>query len=853
MGGKEKKEGEKEYWALPLEELARELKSDLEKGLTEEEATKRLKEAGYRPFHQKKLLFLISTFFNQFKSPIIIILIFATLVSAVVQDWTDAFIILAIIFISATLSFIQEYSANQAAQKLKEKVSVKCRVIREGKEKTIPIEEIVKGDLVILSAGSLIPGDGIIVEARDLFVNQAVLTGETFPAEKKPGLIPFRSSLPERTNMAFMGTSVSSGTGKILIAETGKNTLFGKIAHKLSLRPPMTEFERGIRRLGFLLSEVMFVLVIIIFALNVFFQKPVFDSLLFSIALAVGLVPQLLPAIITANLSQGSRVMAKSGVIVRRPAAIENFGSMSVLCTDKTGTITEGVIKLDRAIDLNGQDSDLVFQEAYLNSQFQAGLVNPLDLAVLSSRSLNIDGFRKIDEIPYDFVRKRLSVVIRDEKPGSSNQLRMITKGALENVLAVCSTFLLDEKVAPLDPTTRDKIIQSFMEWSKQGFRVLGVARKYLEFKDSFSKEDESDLSFIGFLLFFDPPKEGMKEILNDLERLGIGLKIITGDNQFVAEHAARSINLEVKRTLTGKEIDSLDAEALLHVANEANIFSEVDPNQKEKIILSLKKSGYVVGFLGDGINDAPALHSADVGISVENAVDVAKEAADFVLLKRDLGVLKEGVIQGRRTFANTLKYIFMATSANFGNMFSMAGASLFLPYLPLLPKQILLVNLLTDLPEMTISLDYVDNSYIDKPHRWDIGFLRRFMVTFGTLSSIFDFATFGLLLLLMRADRAFFRTGWFLESVLSASIVVFSLRTRLPFFKNRPALPLIIASAIVWFLSFLTIYSPLANILGFKPLPPIFLAGIGAIIALYFGMAEILKKVFYRKVQLKE
>jgi len=847
---KDKKNGWKGYWALPLEDLAQALNTDLEKGLTQEEVARRLEEIGPNRLNGKKPLSRISIFFNQFKSPIILILIFATVISAVVQDWADAIIILSIVLISAILSFIQEYSANNAAEKLKARVSVKCRVIRDDEEKPIPMEEIVPGDIVLLSAGSLIPGDGVIVGARDLFVNQAVLTGETFPAEKKSGPVPPRSSLPDRTNMVFMGTSVSSGTGRALIVETGKSTMFGKIAHKLSIRPPMTEFERGIRRLGYLLSEVMFILVFIIFALNVLFKKPVLDSLLFSIALAVGLIPQLLPAIITANLSQGSRVMAKAGVIVRRLSAIENFGSMSVLCTDKTGTITEGVIKLDKALDVNGQPSDLVFQEAYLNSKFQAGLVNPLDLAVVSARQLDVGRLKKIDEIPYDFVRKRLTVVVWEEQMGSPNQVRMITKGALDNVLAICSTFLQDGQILPLNSETLERIHQFYRNWSEQGFRVLGVARKFVEPKEAYSKEDEENLAFIGFLLFFDPPKEGVKDTLLELERLGIRLKIITGDNRFVAEHAARSIGVEVKKTLTGEEIDSMDNEAFFHVANEADIFAEVDPNQKERIILALKKMGHVVGFMGDGVNDAPALHSADVGISVENAVDVAKEAADFVLLKRDLEVLKEGVIQGRRTFANTLKYIFMATSANFGNMFSMAGASLFLPFLPLLPKQILLINLLTDLPEMTISLDQVDETYINQPHRWDITFIRRFMVTFGSLSSIFDFATFGLLLLLMRADQSLFRTGWFVESVLSASLVIFSLRTRLPFFRNRPATPLLLVTGLVVLILLLIPYSPLAPVLNFKPLPPIFLGGIAGIVALYFVSAEILKRIFYRKVK---
>jgi Mg2+-importing ATPase len=848
---KAKKNGLKEYWALPLDELARALDANLEKGLTQEEALRRLEETGPNRLNGKKRLSAISIFLSQFKSPIIFILIFATVISAAVQDFLDAVIILSIVLLSGILSFIQEYSANAAAEKLKARVSVRCKVIRDGEEKLISLEEIVPGDIVLLSAGSMIPGDGILFQARDLFVNQAILTGETFPAEKKTGPSASGVGLPERNNMVFMGTSVSSGTGKALIVETGKNTMFGQIAHKLSVRPLMTEFERGIRRLGYLLSEVMFILTIIIFALNVAFRKPVLDSLLFSIALAVGLTPQLLPAIITANLSQGSRVMAKVGVIVRRLAAIENFGSMNILCTDKTGTITQGVIKLDRAVDVEGNPSELVFQEAYLNSKFQTGLSNPLDEAIISSNPIEIKRFKKIDEIPYDFVRKRLTVVVWEEQFGSSEQVRIITKGALENVLQICSTVLLpNNQVQALGPEEKAQIQKLFQNWSEQGFRVLGVARKFVEAKAAYTKEDEQNLTFLGFLLFFDPPKEGIKDTLAELKQLGIGLKIITGDNRFVATHAAQSISLEVKRITTGEELYTLDDEALLKVAEETDIFAEVDPNQKQRIILALKKMGNVVGFMGDGINDAPALHSADVGISVENAVDVAKEAADFVLIKKDLEVLKQGVIQGRRTFANTLKYIFMATSANFGNMFSMAGASLFLPFLPLLPKQILLINLLTDLPEMTISLDNVDQTYIERPHRWDVTFIRRFMVIFGPLSSIYDFATFGLLLLLMKADQVLFQTGWFVESVLSAATVIFSLRTRLPFFRNRPAKPLLWATGLVALVVLYLPYSPLAPVMGFKPLPFYFLLGIAGIVAIYFFSAEALKRTFYRKVK---
>ncbi|HOQ67891.1 MAG TPA: magnesium-translocating P-type ATPase [Candidatus Atribacteria bacterium] len=845
----ETRESQKEeltkYWTLTPETLADILNTNLTRGLSKDEALKRLRIAGPNQLEAKKQLSALSLFLSQFKSPIILILLFATVVSAVVQSFVDSAIILSIVLLSAILGFFEEYSAGNAVEKLKKRVSVQCRVLREGQEQLVPMEEIVPGDVVFLSAGSLIPGDGVVFEARDLFVNQAVVTGENFPAEKKPGATSAQSSLPERKNVVFMGTSVASGIGKMLVVTTGQRTVLGQIAHQLRLRPPATEFERGIQHLGYFLSEVMFILVLAIFILNLVFHRPILDSLLFSVALAVGLTPQLLPAIIVTNLSKGSRFMAQAGVIVRRLAAIENFGSMNLLCLDKTGTITEGTVKLEGAYDVEGKPSDLVFREAYINARLQSGLINPLDEAIYLSHQMEISNVRKVDEVPYDFERKRLTVVVQEES-STSEALRFITKGALENVLEVSSSFLRGEEVVPLEETALESILTLYRTWSEQGFRVLGVARKEAISGVPCSRESENNMVFIGFLLFFDPPKEGIRDILSELEKMGIRLKIITGDNKFVATHVASSVGIETGKVLSGKELDILSDEALLRAAEAASVFAEVDPRQKQRIIIALKKMGNVVGFMGDGVNDVLALHDADVGISADSAVDVAKEAADFILLQKDLGVLKEGVIQGRRVFANTLKYVFMATSANFGNMFSMAVASLFLPFLPLLPKQILLINLLTDLPEMTIASDQVDKTYIEAPHRWDIGFIRRFMNAFGPLSSLFDFATFGLLLLL-RVDQVLFRTGWFVESVLSATTVIFSLRTRLPFFRNAPARALALASIFVIALALWLPYSFMAPIMGFAPLPPRVLAGIAGIVIAYFFSAELVKHFFYR------
>jgi len=834
------------YWNTPIAELYAELQSS-NAGLASSEATSRLRRYGLNLLHIKKRLTGLDLFLNQFKSPILLILLFATLFSALLKDWVDAVIITSIVLGSALLSFWQEYGATNAAEKLRSQVALKSLVLRDGKSQTIPVEEIVPGDIVQLSAGSLIPADGIILDARDFFVNQAVLTGETFPVEKRPGVVAVQAALAERTNTVFMGTNARSGNASAIIVDTGSRTVFGQIANRLTLRPPKTEFERGIRRLGYLLSEVMFIMVLAIFAFNVFFHKPILDSLLFSIALAVGLTPQLLPAIININLAKGSQAMASRGVIVRRLEAIENFGSMDVLCTDKTGTLTLGIMKLDAALDARGEPSDEVFRAAYLNAVFQTGLTNPLDQAIRDSQSLDTSKIIKLDEIPYDFVRKRLSVVIME-----GEGCRLITKGALENVLQVCRELQLDNQKVSLDQAQRLKIQQRFEEWSEKGYRVLGVAIKAVPHKtEAYARDEENEMTFLGFLLFLDPPKPGVLQTIQELSQLGVHLKIITGDNQLVARHTAQAIGLEGIEMITGDQLDNLHAEALWHAAERTAIFAQVDPNQKERIILALKKTGHVVGYMGDGINDAPSLHSADVGISVENAVDVAKEAADFVLLKQDLEVLQQGILEGRKTFANTLKYVFMATSANFGNMFSVAGASLFLPFLPMLPKQILLINFLTDLPEMTIASDNVDPIMITRPHRWNVNFIRRFMLVFGPLSSVFDFLTFGLLLIFLNARQELFHTGWFIESVLSASMVVFALRTRQPFIRSRPSRAMLAVTGLVAIIALALPYSPLAGILGFKPLPGYYLLGIIAIIGLYFASAEIVKRWFFRNYDL--
>jgi Mg2+-importing ATPase len=834
------------YWAQKPEQLFQELQSSAQ-GLSQAEAEQRLEKYGPNVLKARRQLCPILLFLSQFKSPIVLILIFATLLSAFLQDWADAIIIFIIVIGSAILSFVQEYNAHNAADKLRSQITIKTNVLRDGQKSEVPSEQVVPGDVVVLSAGSLIPADGVVLDTKDFYVSQAVLTGETFPVEKIAGVLPEKASLVDRTNMVFMGTNVRSGNADVLIVQTGLKTAFGQIAARLNLRPPENEFERGIRQLGYLLTEFMLVLVIAIFALNVLRNKPVIDSLLFSVALAVGLTPQLLPAIININLSKGSQVMAKQGVIVRRLESLENFGSMDTLCTDKTGTLTLGVVKLDDAMDVKGKPSEDLYRYAYLNAHFQTGLSNPMDDAILARKTMDMTGIEKVDEIPYDFTRKRLTVVIREK-----NENTMITKGAFENILAICTQAQADQKSVALDDLLTASVNKLYQDWSEQGFRVLGIALKPVGNRSGqFSHNDEVGMTLLGFLLFFDPPKPGVLKTIQELEQMGVQLKIITGDNHLVARHTANAVGLELSGVVTGNQIDDMHDAALLYAVQHNNIFAEVDPSQKERIILSLKKAGQVVGYMGDGINDAPSLHSADVGISVDNAVDVAKEAADFVLLENDLEVLLKGIIEGRKTFANTLKYVFMATSANFGNMFSVAGASLFLTFLPMLPKQILLINFLTDLPEMTIAGDNVDDVFVQKPHRWDVGFIRRFMLVFGPLSSVFDLLTFGMLLWLTHADQVSFHTGWFIESVLSASVVVFAVRTRLPFMRSHPSRAMMIVTLMVGLVALVLPYSPLAGILGFKPLALSTVGLIFAIVIVYFISAELVKRWFYSRFSL--
>ncbi len=611
-------------------------------------------------------------------------------------------------------------------------------------------------------------------------------------------------------------------------------------------RPMETEFERGIRKFGVLLVRISTVLILAVLVINLSLHHPPIDSLLFAIALAVGVAPELLLAIITITLSKGAQKMAQAGVVVKKLSAIENLGSMDILCTDKTGTITKGVVKLDGALDVAGNPDNEVMRLAYLNASFQTGIENPLDQAILANKTRDIAGLDKLAEIPYDFQRKRLSVVI-DSNPGSVVAPLMISKGALEKILAVCSSFQSMNQAIPLDLDHLGKIEQLFKNWSNQGYRVLGLATKQVEKKEQYDVSiDECEMTFRGFLLFFDPPKDDVAKTIRSLGNLGVTTKIITGDNHLVAAHLADSIGLPISGVITADQIKEMSEEALMYNAEKMTVFAQVDPAQKERIILALKKKGHVVGYMGDGINDAPALHGADVGISVDQAVDVAKEAADFVLVSQDLNLIISGILEGRRTFANTLKYIFTTTSANFGNMLSMAGASMFLPFLPLSAKQILLNNFMSDIPAIGIPGDNVDDNQITTPHHWDIRFIRDFMIVFGLVSSVFDFATFGFLVFVLRASQAQFQSAWFIESLLTELAVALVVRTRYAFFKSKPGTKLLYLSVATALTSLILIYTPLSPLMGFVQLPIWVFIALIAITCTYALTIEVVKKIFY-------
>lgn len=828
------------FWSLNAIDIYKLLQTS-EQGLQTSEAVKRKGKSLNRNNTWDRISDILFLFLRQYKSPLTIMLIAAAIVSFYLNDRPDTFIILTIVFISGLLGFWQEASASAALSKMLAMVKTTALVLRDGLKQEVCLEEVVQGDIVLLNAGDIIPCDGLLIESNTLFVDESALTGETFPAEKMVGVTLPGANLSLRTNAVFMGSHVISGSAAIVAVHTGSATIFGSLSTRLKSASPETDFEKGIKRFGYMLMEITMILIVVMLVINLLLKRPVLDSLLFSLAIAVGLTPQLLPAIISINLSKGAKKMAAVKVVVKKLSAIENFGGMNILCSDKTGTLTTGAIEIAGSYDAAGLESNNTLLYACVNATLQKGFTNPIDKAFCALKVNGVDQFRLVSEIPYDFIRKRLSVVVC----GSEGQMA-ICKGALHSILPICSLVeVTGGRQEPMGDLRR-LIDERATEFSDAGYRVLAVATKKLEGDDA---DIESNMTFRGFVVLSDPPKPGIAETIAELTRKGITLKIITGDSASVAKHTSSLIGITSPVILTGKDLAGISDSALVQKAPLVNIFAEIEPNQKERIILSLKKAGNVVGYMGDGINDVTALHAADIGISVASAVDVAKEAATIVLLDNDLQVLIKGVTEGRITFANTLKYIFMATSANFGNMFSMSVASAFLPFLPLLPRQILLTNLLTDFPEMAIATDNVDEQLVALPHKWNISFIKKFMVVFGLISSLFDCVTFFILLRVLHAGQETFQTGWFIESVLSASIIVLIIRTRYLFIRSRPGKYLVASTMLVAAIVITLPFLPETAMFGFVPLPGVFYVTLAVIIIAYIFVAELAKRVFYQSI----
>lgn len=818
-------------------------------GLTSADAAQRLIQYGPNSVASKKHMRPVAAFFSKFNSPLLWIIIVAAFISYFTGERINAVILVVMITLSVVLDFVNTYRSEKAVNSLVARVVTTATVRRDGQERQILLHDIVPGDVVILKAGDIIPADGRIVEEKDLYVNQSALTGESVPAAKdaKPFDAADRDLSLERIDTVFMGTSVVSGYATMAVLLTGHQTEFGKVASRLAGAEPPTDFEKSIRQFSVFLMWLTLVMTAFVFGVNIFFHDRSFlDSLIFAIAIAIGLTPELLPVIITVSLSRGAVRMAKKEVIVKRLPAIQNLGRMDVLCTDKTGTLTENKIAVVKYVDGFGAASEDVLHSAFLNSAFHTGVPNPLDTAIRTYKTFDLAAVKKVDEIPFDFERRRESIIVE-----TAAARTMITKGSPESVYQICTSYRAAGRVQAMSPEVMEAARQQYQWLSADGFKVLGVAEKDVDRTvAAYEPADETGMVFLGYVALLDPPKATARAAIDDLERLGVEVKILTGDSPVLTEKICREIDVPTKGTITGDELRKLPPGSWPTAVNGHTIFARIDPEQKEEIINALRAARRVVGFMGDGINDAPALKAADVGVSVDNAVDVAKETADIILLRTDLHVLRDGVLEGRRTFQNTLKYILMGLSSNFGNMFSMMAASAFLPFLPMLPVQIILNNFIYDTSQLSLSTDSVDDADIVKPTIWDIRFIRRFMVVFGPISSIFDFATFGLLWLGFHYTNAPFQTGWFIESIATQVFVIYMIRTRkIPFIQSRPSRWLFIntfgAVTLAWILPFI----PFAQrIFGLVPLPPLILLLIAGFVVVYLFLVEGVKRWFYRR-----
>jgi Mg2+-importing ATPase len=834
------------FWQQSASDLLKQLNTTAA-GLSSSDAADRLKQAGPNMLRPPRRRALVLQFLARFKNPLVIILLVASAVSAFTGDVTSFLIISVIVVMSVTLDFIQEHRAGRAAEALRQSVAIRVQALRGGESIEIPSATLVPGDVVTLSAGDLVPGDGRVLAAQDFFVKQALLTGESYPVEKLPRELPDAGQdMAEAVNSVFMGTSVVSGSATVLICRTGPDTSLGEISATLTTKAPPTSFEQGTQRFGLLVMRFTVLLVLFVVLANAYFHRPWLESFLFAVALAVGLTPELLPMVVSVTLARGAMRMAQKKVIVKRLESIHNLGSMDVLCTDKTGTLTEARIRLERHVDALGRDSGRVLELAYVNSYFESGLRSPMDDAILEHKEIGIAAWKKIDEVPFDFERRRVSVIV-----DNGRKRLLVVKGAPEDILRLSTRY---EERGEADLKELDEAalagIQTLSETlARDGFRVLGVAWKQVASTEHHAViDDETELVFAGFAAFLDPPKKSAQAALAKLTSAGVVVKVVTGDNELVTRHICEQLGLPITGILTGTEMQGMDDHALSAVVEEVNLFCRVNPAQKNRVILALKQRGRVVGYMGDGINDAPSLHTADIGISVDSAVDVAKSAAEMILLEQDLNVLHEGVMEGRRTFGNIMKYIMMGTSSNFGNMFSMAGATLFLPFLPMLPVQILLNNLLYDVSEIPIPLDRVDEEYLTQPRHWNMNFIRNFMLSVGPVSSVFDFLTFGIMLHLFHAGEKLFHTGWFIESMASQVLVIFVIRTRRSPFKSRPNRWLALCSLSVVLVAVALPYTTLGRYFGFVPLPLSFYAILAGLVFFYLIAVEAIKQWFFRR-----
>jgi Mg2+-importing ATPase len=804
-------------------------------GLTSAEAQRRLAQYGPNDPAPKKQRPQLLELLLQFANPLVLVLLFASVVSAFVAEIANATIIILIVLLSVTLNFVQTFRSRAAAERLRERVAPTATVLRDGVFSELARSLLVPGDVIRLAAGDLVPADARLLEARDLHVQQSALTGESMPVEKE-----FKLGDETEATMLLLGSSVVSGTALALVLATGVRTVFGDIATRLRERAPETEFDRGIKQFGALIMKLVFGLVMFILVVRIATHRSPFESLLFAVALAVGLTPEFLPMITSVTLARGAVAMAKHKVIVKHLSAIQNLGGIDILCSDKTGTLTRGIMTLDSACDALGRASERALFFGRLNSKFETGIRSPLDAAILQqAEAAGSEQYSKLDEIPFDFERRRLSIVV--EKAG---ERWLIAKGSPEGILTCATAHESDDGATlPLDDEARARCRQSYESLSARGFRVLAVAMRKLPTRPAYSVADECELVLVGFLAFVDPPLDGAKEALAALARDGVRVVILTGDSELVARHVCLQVGLDIKKVVVGDELETMNDWALAQVAEQTTVFARLSPAQKNRVILALKQRSHVVGYLGDGINDAPSLHTADVGISVASAVDIARDAADIILLEPSLDILHRGVIEGRRAFGNVTKYLLMGTSSNFGNMFSMAGASVFLSFLPMLPTQVLLNNLLYDLAQVTIPTDNVDPEVLQRPQRWDIHMIRNFMLLIGPISSLYDFLTFYVLLRYFQANEALFHTGWFVESLATQTLVLFVIRTPRNPFTSRPSSPLAITTVAIVVLGVLLPYSPLAHLLGFEPLPAKYFVFLGATTLTYLVLVQLAKR----------